>query len=207
MLTAAQNGYAISLTTLSGAIDAALLSEEGLTKEKAKEIAETYKVSEAHVVEMAAKKGAIETNERYTLSEIVAMKASENLGIVAQSNVGKFLLNISSKMHNAAATELLTGAEIEATIASKGLGATLLAFAGPVLIAVGAVTALVLALKLSYDAYYADARAMEKAQDVSIALNKEYQNAKNQLTDLTEKLKNLKSLEDNFKGLTKGTQE
>lgn len=207
MLTAAQNGYAISLTTLSGAIDAALLSEEGLTQEKVKEIAATYKVSEAHVLEMAAKKGAIKTNERYTLSEIVAMKASENLGIVAQSNVGKFLLNISSKMHNAAATELLTGAEIKATIASKGLGATLLAFAGPVLIAVGAVTALVLALKLSYDAYYADAKAMEEARDVSVTLNKEYQNAKNQLTDLTEKLKNLKSLEDNFKGLTKGTQE
>ena len=48
---------------------------------------------------------------------------------------------------------------------------------------------------------------MEEAHDVAMALNKEYQNAKNQLDDLTEKLENLKSLEDNFKGLTKGTQE
>ena len=192
-----------------------------LTAQQLLQIANKAELTEAEIGALAAKKGYIlaikEENAAQTVNNTIKTKstattltaiAAEKLsGTVYSKTVGKIGLLIAARLglitaENAEAVALgnLTAAEI----AAAGAGTILLATILPIVAAIGAVA---LILKVSYDAWNADANAMANAAKVAEEANTKWKETKETVENLTSALKELNEVSDAIDELTVGTDE
>lgn len=137
-----------------------------------------------------------------------AENAATNMGILTKA---RYILQLLLGTKAARADALSKLAEAGATWAAKGaqdaLNASMLAFpVGWIAVAIMAVVAAVTALAVAFH-NASDEAKLENLNEQIEAMNNEVEEAKSSIDELTNTKTELDKLQDNFEGLTKGTQE
>ena len=176
-----------------------LAKKSGLTTDQAQAIINELKIRKIYE-ELLAKK-ALMTEEQKSL-------LMTQLGITAeQAEIISNELAAGSNWKKALSEAGVTSATSASTAATWANVAATWAKLWPVLLVIAALAALALALKLSTDAYNADANAAAKAGETATKAAEEFENAQNRYQDFKDTVKEYKDIDAGLRKLVKGTQE
>ena len=143
------------------------------------------------------------TKKEYTIQEVAAIAATTGLTV---EQVKQTIAAQGGTVANIGLGNALKILAIRALEAAKAFGAWLIAH--PIILAVaGAVAAVVAVLKLSYDAWNADANAMANAAKAAEEANTKWKETKETVENLTSSLEELNKVSNALDELTTGTEE